>query len=1056
MPPPTPGDDTLVRLSCLDDDAQGEQLEVLWERELDAELLRGASMMHIADRGFDKPDIFSAYLHTLRWNCVTATNPRLLQAPYRAGIEVLAYQLEPLRKALLLPRVNLFVADDVGLGKTIEAGLILRELLMRQKVRRVVVAVPPSVVVQWRDELEQRFGLTFVIFDREYVLQKRRERGFGINPWTTHSRFIISHALLRDEAYAGSLREWIKNDDHLTPEAREPALLILDEAHNAAPASSGKYATDSRFTRTIREIAPLFEHRLFLSATPHNGHSNSFSALLEILDPQRFCRGVKASKKNVEAVMVRRLKEDLREIKMPGFPKREVIQIDIDGLPADAPELELAALLDQYRELREAKLAEASKTTRAAAGLVIISLQKRLLSSIRAFASTLRVHRRALELGREKREIKTQRGFEYAAVEAPGPDDDRADLPEAEVREQEDSEVEAATRATSSSTELDAAQRKILDRMTQIAESAAGDADARVVELVAWIKSHCLGRDGRWNDRRVLIFTEYADTKAYLFEQLRTALSSTDYLDERIRAFHGGMGDEAREEVKRAFNSEPADDRLRILIATDAAREGVNLQNHCADLFHFDVPWNPSRMEQRNGRIDRKLQRAEVVRCHYFVLTQRPEDRVLEILVKKTRTIQAELGSLSQVLEARLGRRMEGGIRRRDLPKLQKALLDETIEEDKKLAAEEELDGATRVRRDQLIKQIEDLRGLMETAREAIAFDEDAFRDALSSGLRLLGTQALERVGGEEDVWSVPVEDKLLRDPTWAQTLDTLRAPRARGEKLWDWRKTSPIRPVVFRDQGSLADKRVHLHLEHRLVQRILGRFLAQGFVRDDIARAACVLTDNAIPRVVLLGRLSLYGEHGSRLHDEIIAVAARWTEPAARREPLKPYADDAKAKTLDLVEKALVRAKEVPKTTREHLTGNAERDFRDLEGALASLAAERGARAEEELRRRGAKEAQEMREILEGQKKRIQEQLDRTTKEELVQKETRQLALGLPGFSDDERRQLDSDKKHWGKRLRELDEEIPSEPARIEETYRIRARRVEPVGLVYLWPVTG
>jgi SNF2 family DNA or RNA helicase len=220
----------------------------------------------------------------------------------------MAYQLEPLRKALLLPRVNLFIADDVGLGKTIEAGLIVRELLMRQKVRRVVVACPASVVLQWRDELENRFGLTFVVFDRNYIARRRRERGYGVNPWTTHSRFIISHSLLRDETYAGPLRDWLGT---FSP----GSLLILDEAHNAAPASGAKYAIDSKFTRVVREVTHRFEHRLFLSATPHNGHSNSFAALLEMLDPQRFCRGVPVkSAKLLDSVMVRRLKSDLREV----------------------------------------------------------------------------------------------------------------------------------------------------------------------------------------------------------------------------------------------------------------------------------------------------------------------------------------------------------------------------------------------------------------------------------------------------------------------------------------------------------------------------------------------------------------------------------------------------------------------------------------------------------------------------------------------------------------------------------------------------------------------
>jgi hypothetical protein len=196
-------------LHCIEDDAQGEPLEVLWEREVDARLLGASSCSAVAQRGFDQPRLFSAYLHTLRWNCVTATDPRLFQAPYRAGIEVKTYQLEPLRLALGMPRVNLFIADDVGLGKTSEAGLVLRELSMRQKVRRVVIAAPSSVVTQWRDEMNRRFGMPFVIYDRDFVAARRRERGYGVNPWTTHTRFIVSHALLRDEAYAAPIRDWL-------------------------------------------------------------------------------------------------------------------------------------------------------------------------------------------------------------------------------------------------------------------------------------------------------------------------------------------------------------------------------------------------------------------------------------------------------------------------------------------------------------------------------------------------------------------------------------------------------------------------------------------------------------------------------------------------------------------------------------------------------------------------------------------------------------------------------------------------------------------------------
>src|SRR6267154_4762913 len=183
--PKSPGQTCVVRLSCTDDDAQGQLLEVLWDYELDRLILEEEGWADLAAKGFDQPRQFAAFLHTLRWNCVTATDPNLFQSPFRAGIKIDAYQMEPLRKALRLPRVNLFIADDVGLGKTIEAGLIARELLLRKKAKEIIVCCPPSMLYQWKDELETRFGLTFEILDKDYMRQVRQDRGFGVNPWDT-------------------------------------------------------------------------------------------------------------------------------------------------------------------------------------------------------------------------------------------------------------------------------------------------------------------------------------------------------------------------------------------------------------------------------------------------------------------------------------------------------------------------------------------------------------------------------------------------------------------------------------------------------------------------------------------------------------------------------------------------------------------------------------------------------------------------------------------------------------------------------------------------------
>jgi hypothetical protein len=521
---------TLVDLSCLDDDAQGERLSVLWEREVDATVLQASLWNSVASRGFDPPDKFAAYLNAIRWNLVTSTNPKLFQAPHRAGIQVMTYQLEPLGKALLLPRVNLFIADDVGLGKTIEAGLILRELIMRQKVKRIVIACPASVITQWQTEMEVRFGLSIVILDREYVIRCRRERGYGVNPWKTHSRFIVSHSLLRDEEYGEPLRDWLQ-------ENKPGSMLVLDEAHHAAPATSSRYAIDSQFTRAMRELTGLFEHRLFLSATPHNGHSNSFSALLEMLDPQRFFRGEKVTNpKLLDEVMVRRLKDELREL-VPnlGLPKRVPKQHDISGLPEDAPELKLMRHLSEYRDLREQRMLKASRGQQSAAALVICTLQKRLLSSVEAFASTLKVHRRGLSDRTPDHFSDSSDAQQQYELDAPGADDDRAELSEEQVTEENDTALVRATKRGRGSEPPSPQELVLLEEMAALADRGRGVPDARVKELVAWIRANLFDAAGRWNDRRVLIFTEYTETKRYLEQQLQSAFAATDRIGESDR-----------------------------------------------------------------------------------------------------------------------------------------------------------------------------------------------------------------------------------------------------------------------------------------------------------------------------------------------------------------------------------------------------------------------------------------------------------------------------------------------------------------------------------------
>ena len=1087
--PPEPGHSARVTLAGADDDAQGQELEVFWDAEADRRILDSEPWKDLGRRGFDPAPRFAAYVNALRWNSVTATDPGLLQAPFRAGIRLDAYQMEPLRRAVAMPRVRLFIADDTGLGKTIEAGLIARELLLRKKVRAIVIAAPASVLEQWRGEMEERFGLRFRILDRDYVARMRLDHGYGVNPWKTHTRFLISQALLAKPDYADPLRAWLG--------PRLPgSLFILDEAHHAAPAGAGRYGIESKFTRAVRDLGDRFEHRLFLSATPHNGHSNSFSTLLELLDPYRFTRGVRVSGPQEQAalkrVMVRRLKEDIRAVQ-GGFPERVVERVVLDGLPADAPELELSRLLDQYRELRERRFGSAARSRRTAAALLTVGLQQRLLSSIEAFARSLRVHRRTVRRQWEKSAGDPPGALPptepaEAFVRVPGAEDDEAPvLPGADETGSEaadraeavaDAEEEAAIAALDRDAEaggdandearrLFEAEQALLDRMTEIAEKARGKPDAKTRNLLDWIRTNLCpdlppygqplppGQSpARWNDRRVLVFTENrAGTKRYLQRVLGTAIAASDRPDERIATIDGLVAGPRRLEIQRRFNAPPAEDPLRILLATDAAREGLNFQAHCTDLFHFDLPWNPGRIEQRNGRIDRKLQPAERVVCRYFVLPQRSEDRVLEVLVQKTETIRRDLGSLSKVIEDDIERRLRGGIRHRDASALAARIESADPEAARREATEEELAG-TRQRQSELREANEGCRRSLQTSRKWVGMDPEAktFRNALSVSLDMLRAGALGagRIQDGQAVWDVP---DLSRLPGWEAALDTLRAPRRPGQKLADWRREAEVRPVVFEDAGRLTDDRVHLHLEHPIARRLLSRFTARGFLDEDLSRACLVQTADSTPRVALLGRLCLFGARAERLHEELTAVTARWTEPEGRARPLRPYGRETHEATLRLLHDTLRDGgrREPPSAVRDRFLATAARDIAELRPALERDGREREAVAGTRLQERGEREAGDLLAALDRQRGLVEKALEKYRAGETF----RQLRL-FGETAIEEKRQLDADARAWERRLEQFEEDQQKEPDRIRDFYRVRATRFEPVGLAYLWPDTN
>ena len=1020
VPPPAEGDSTLVRLVCLDDDNQGRRLDVFWELELGARVHQPEAH-GLGDVGrMDPPRHFAAYLHALKWNSVSATDAKLFQSPFRAGIKLMNHQLTPLRKALSLPRANVFIADDVGLGKTIEAGLIAQELLLRQRVEFILIVCPASVCLQWRDEMQKKFGLHFEVMNRAFIGRRRQERGFGVNPWSTHARFIVSHPILRRPEYRDPLLQHIG-------ERATKSLLILDEAHVAAPAGASRIAVDSKITDVVRDIAPRFENRLFLSATPHNGHSNSFSALLELLDPQRFTRGVPVrGRAQLDAVMVRRLKEDLRQLGVEQFPKRTLVPLKV-GDPS-CPELVLAEKLAAYTKLM--------KPTRGQGGLVFINLQKRLLSSVEAFYRTLQAHHRAISEGRAKTALQL----------APPNDDDEYGVPDEVLDESDEARVTAESAFISPTQDA----RKILEEMRRLASQSRGAADAKVHALIDFIKrNQCAAvevggvapkaakADRKWSDTRLLIFTEYGDTKRYLRTLLNAALDGTERGDERIMEFHGGMSDEQREEVQRAFNAPPDRHPVRILLATDAAREGVNLQGHCADLVHFDVPWNPGRIEQRNGRIDRTLQPANEVRCHYFLYPDRAEDKVLDTLVRKVEVIQRELGSISSVLLERMSDVMEGGIDTKTVERLKEA---EEAGALKKTASEElesQRDALAQVKED-----IEEAGSLLNRSRKVMDFDPTLLRDAMDVGLELAGAPKLAVAkDAEVEAWSFPE-----MPDSWQGTLDTLRPARGRNEPFWEFRKREPM-PVVFRPPPKMNSELAHLHLQHPVVQRVLGRFLSQGYSAHDLSRVTVVRTrHDSLARVIAFGRLSLFGAGATRLHDQIVSVAARWTD--GKDDALSPFAEDADRKAVEMLEQVLAESpslEAVSASVQSKLVASAPKAFAQLWKHIREEADAVAHDAERRLLQRGAEEAEALRKILSAQRMSIITEIERR----------QQLTFDDLKFDKREQLQFDKEKDHMGERLVAIQLELEREPKQIEALYKVALRRLEPVGLVFLWPET-
>jgi len=988
---------TIATLTSVSDDDLGEELSVVWEVEPGREIVPAGELPDPSMSTWADPQELGALVDAVRWGTVASADVSTLQAPFRSGIQIKDYQLEPVAKALRMPRVALLVADDVGLGKTIEAGLVVQEMLLRHRARRVLVVCPAPLTIKWREEMLGKFGLDFTVMDTAALKALRRSHGLQSNPFTVYPRMIISLAWLRTPRVQGLLREV------LSDRSRQSAffdLLVVDEAHHCAPPAPVRrngYAVDSQQTTAVRTLSEQSHHRVLLSATPHNGYRESWQALLELLDPQRFARGVDPDPQALQEVLVRRLKDEIVDADdQPEFAPRlppETIEVTYSDR-----ELEGHRLLADYTRLRTG--------SSAANDLVTLLLKKRLFSSPAAFARTLEQHQRTLRGGAGGRDDLA--GFDDLDYDL----DDEAD-------DAVGSEDEGAALLRASSALTPAAQAA-LTALAGWSAAQGGRADSKAERLVERLTQLCRP-DGSWNDERVVIFTEYRDTQTWL----ASLLDSRGLGGEHLGLLHGGLDPAQREHLKAAFQADPRRHPVRILLATDSASEGIDLQDHCHRVIHYDIPFNPNRLEQRIGRVDRFRQRYPVHVSHFVGAgwqeavagSYEADLEFLSRVAAKVSTEREDLGRVNPVLAAAVEARMLG-----------RPLLDDPF---RPTGATAPLLRAERDLREQVLR----LRLQLDTSTRVLHVAPANVRRVVDTALRLADQPPLI---DRDDVLVEPPE--LRRG--WERTLEGLADPL----------DPDVLRPLTFHAVAA-GPEVVQAHLGHPLVAQatrlLRSAIWGERTVLGRAAGASAPLGDEVRPGevlVVVFTRLVVVGADGGRLHEEIVlGVRALPESGRSRRVAIEERRYGA---LRDVVEAALE-----PAACRPAAPGARERviaAWPDLRGQLAEdLELRVTARAASLRRDLDRRRDDELRRV-DGVSDHMRTVLTQALAEPVA------VQLRLDELDVPERDQLQRDRDAWRARLESLESDREREREAVEARYGATRELTFPFAVLVVTPEVG
>jgi superfamily II DNA or RNA helicase len=982
----SPGLTHAVSLQSLDEDRLGQELTVVWELEVGHTVAPNQGLPEtVRVEAFDDPNTLAAFVDAVRWGAVTSADADSYQAPFRSGANVESYQLVPLSRALESSRTNLLLADDVGLGKTIEAGLVVQELLLRHRARSVVIVCPPSLSLKWQDEMREKFGLDFVIVNSELMAKVRRSHGLNANPFRLFPRVIVSMAWLPSLRAQRLLRD-VLADVRSSTTARRYAfdVLVVDEAHHVAPASPTTapgqrgYAVDSKRTTATMKLAEACEHRLFLSATPHNGYSESFTALLEMIDGRRFTRGASIDEQALRDVMVRWLKTDLPE---KGFKPRK-----LGTLPFTPSKKEQ----EQFARL-ERLLADSARANGKGAGgdIVAMLLKKRFLSSPWSFARTLELYEAAAGGDRQLR-MDDEDDY-YTEVLGSGQSDEEegaAEHPEF-----------TALRHSKGSDPLVAATTDEIAELIAWGRGYEHKPDSRLTELLTYLNAVCRP-DGMWNHERVVVFTEYAAT----LEWIERILRQRGY-DDVLEVIQGSTPTEERERIRARFTESPDKHPVRVLLATDSAGEGIDLQTYCHRLVNFDIPFNPSRLEQRIGRIDRYGQPESPEIFHFMPVssstTYEADMRFMGIIATKVGNATADLGKVNQVIDAEVQEHFA------PLRKARKARL--TAPDDGNEVITRVLAGGM-----ELNRKLTRLSQTYQESKAAMHLTPANARRVLDTALTLTAQPPLVEVGDDRtdaQVFEIP---NLGR--SWQPSLRGLDTRLEPGVP----------RPITFDDQAAQhRTDLVHIHLGHALMQRATRTLRSALFSADSPVHRVTAVVTPGLPEscVAAVSRLVLVGRGGLRLHEEVFLTGVRLRGQALAESKVEQVLDE----TLDSEDLVLT-----DEAVRARLAAQWNDDGGRLRTRLLTAmerkSASRQEKVTEALAQRRDADIQRAREIFDAFRINLRESRDRLAR--AIQAEDELL------FTDDQQKQRRRDLQRMYERLDSLDDEEQREVASIQERY--------------------